>query len=189
MSKMIQVRNVPDRLHRELTRRARARGQNLTDYVQQILEREVARPPALEVFERIGKEGASASWWSRGRSHQTGASVQGGLLRIVVADASALVEYLLRTEHSEWIGAAIGNANHDLHVPAPCDVEVAAALRRAILLGALDEPRAEEAVEDYLDLPITRHGHQSLVVRMLELRNNFSVYDATYVALAGASRR
>ncbi len=94
------------------------------------------------------------------------------------------MEYLLRTEHSEWIGAAIGNANHDLHVPALCDVEVAAALRRAILLGALDEPRAEEAVEDYLDLPITRHGHQSLVVRMLELRNNFSAYDATYVALA-----
>jgi hypothetical protein len=53
MSKMIQVRNVPDRLHRELVRRARARGQTLTDYVQGLLEREVARPPATEVFERI----------------------------------------------------------------------------------------------------------------------------------------
>lgn len=53
MSKMIQVRNVPDRLHRELTRRARARGQTLTDYLQEVLEREVARPPAEEVFERI----------------------------------------------------------------------------------------------------------------------------------------
>lgn len=50
---MIQVRNVPDRLHRELVRRARARGRTLTDYVQEILEREVARPPAEEVFERI----------------------------------------------------------------------------------------------------------------------------------------
>jgi len=53
MSKMIQVRNVPDRLHRELTRRARARGQALTDYIQELLEREVARPPAAEVFDRI----------------------------------------------------------------------------------------------------------------------------------------
>jgi hypothetical protein len=53
MSKMIQVRNVPDRLHRELVRRARARGQTLTDYVQGVLEREVARPPATDVFERI----------------------------------------------------------------------------------------------------------------------------------------
>lgn len=55
MSKMIQVRNVPDRLHRELVRRARARGRTLTDYVQDILEREVTRPPAEEVFERISK--------------------------------------------------------------------------------------------------------------------------------------
>ena len=53
MSKMIQVRNVPDRLHRELTRRAKTRGQTLTDYIQDVLEREVSRPPAAEVFERI----------------------------------------------------------------------------------------------------------------------------------------
>lgn len=53
MSKMIQVRNVPDRLHRELTRRAKARGQPLTEYIQDILEREVARPPAPDVFDRI----------------------------------------------------------------------------------------------------------------------------------------
>jgi antitoxin FitA len=53
MAKMIQVRNVPDRLHRELVRRARLRGQSLTDFVQEILEREVARPPAEEVYERV----------------------------------------------------------------------------------------------------------------------------------------
>ncbi len=53
MSKMIQVRNVPDRLHRELTRRAKARGQALTDYLQDLLEREVARPPVAEVLDRI----------------------------------------------------------------------------------------------------------------------------------------
>lgn len=53
MSKMIQVRNVPDRLHRELTRRARHRGQSLTEYVEEILEQEVARPPAEEVFARV----------------------------------------------------------------------------------------------------------------------------------------
>ena len=53
MPKMIQVRNVPDGLHRELVRRARARGQTLTDYLQEILEREVARPDPGEVFHRI----------------------------------------------------------------------------------------------------------------------------------------
>jgi plasmid stability protein len=53
MGKMLQVRNIPERLHKELRRRAKARGQTLTDYVQEVLEREVARPPAEEVFDRI----------------------------------------------------------------------------------------------------------------------------------------
>jgi antitoxin FitA len=53
MAKMIQVRNVPDRLHRELTRRARSRGQTLTAFVEEILEREAARPAPNEVAARI----------------------------------------------------------------------------------------------------------------------------------------
>jgi antitoxin FitA len=53
MSKMIQVRNVPDRLHRELTKRAKAQGRTLTQFIQELLEREVARPPADEVFDWI----------------------------------------------------------------------------------------------------------------------------------------
>jgi antitoxin FitA len=53
MAKMIQVRNVPDRLHRELTRRARRRGQTLTAFIEEILEREAARPAPEEVATRI----------------------------------------------------------------------------------------------------------------------------------------
>jgi antitoxin FitA len=53
MPKMIQVRNVPDELHAELVKRARARGQTLTDYLQELLEREVARPLPDEVFRRV----------------------------------------------------------------------------------------------------------------------------------------
>ncbi|MFH1765182.1 MAG: hypothetical protein ABIF09_13420 [Gemmatimonadota bacterium] len=50
---MIQVRNVPEGLHNELVRRARVRGQTLTDYLQGILERGVARPDREDVFRRI----------------------------------------------------------------------------------------------------------------------------------------
>lgn len=53
MTKNLQVRDLPDPVHRELKRRAKVRGETLTDYVQDILEREVARPPAEEVFARI----------------------------------------------------------------------------------------------------------------------------------------
>lgn len=53
MSKMIQVRNVSNRLHKELVRRARAEGLTLSGYIEEILEREASRPPSAEVFERI----------------------------------------------------------------------------------------------------------------------------------------
>lgn len=53
MPRNLQVRDLPDPIHRELKRRAKARGETLTDYVQGILEREIARPPAEEVFQRI----------------------------------------------------------------------------------------------------------------------------------------
>lgn len=51
-------------------------------------------------------------------------------------------------------------------------------------MGLVDERRALDAVEDYLDLPLTIHGHRTLVHRIVALRENFSAYDATYVALA-----
>ena len=72
----------------------------------------------------------------------------------------------------------------DLHVPALCDVDVAAGMRRGLLAGILSAERVPEAIDDYLDLPLTRHGHQGLLARILDLRENFSAYDATYVALA-----
>ena len=57
MPKMLQVRHIPDSLHRELKRRAKARGQTLTAFVQEILERELSRAPKEQVFARIaGRE-------------------------------------------------------------------------------------------------------------------------------------
>ncbi|MCK5652192.1 MAG: type II toxin-antitoxin system VapC family toxin [Gemmatimonadetes bacterium] len=102
----------------------------------------------------------------------------------LVVDASAVVEYLLRTERGREVEPSLTSRETALHVPALCDVEVTAALRRGILLGALAEPRAEQALTAYLDLPLTRHGHQALLRRALSLRENFTAYDAVYVALA-----
>lgn len=52
-----------------------------------------------------------------------------------------------------------------------------------MLRRELSWQRATDAVDDYLDLPLTRHNHQALLGRILELGNNISSYDATYVAL------
>ena len=50
---MIQVRNVSDDLHRALKRRAKYRGKTLTDYIKEILEREVSRDDRRAVIDRI----------------------------------------------------------------------------------------------------------------------------------------
>jgi hypothetical protein len=50
---MIQIRNVPERLHQELMRRAKAAGQTLTRYIEDVLRRELSRPGHEEVIRRI----------------------------------------------------------------------------------------------------------------------------------------
>lgn len=102
----------------------------------------------------------------------------------VVADASSLLAYLLRTGPADQIEAVITHPGTTLHVPALCDVEVASTFRRGLLSGSLLPDRHALALGAYLDLPLTRHGHRNLMVRILELRSNFTAYDATYVALA-----
>jgi plasmid stability protein len=53
MSKMIQVRNVPDKLHRTLKSRAAAAGLSLSDYIKRDLEASAARPTFEEVDARV----------------------------------------------------------------------------------------------------------------------------------------
>jgi predicted nucleic acid-binding protein len=53
-----------------------------------------------------------------------------------------------------------------------------ASLRGLALAGRLSEERLTEALADYEAVPILRHGHMGLLPRALELRHNFSAYDA-----------
>ena len=53
MSKMIQVRNVPDTLHRKLKARAAVAGQSLSDYLLAELGRVAARPTRGEMLARL----------------------------------------------------------------------------------------------------------------------------------------
>jgi len=62
----------------------------------------------------------------------------------------------------------------------------AAALRRGINRDRLPLIDAQEALADLADLPINRYDHEPLLGRILDLRNNFTAYDAAYVALAEA---
>lgn len=53
MSRMIQIRHVPDRLHRRLKARAAAQGMSLSDYLRLELERAAAQLSPDEVRERL----------------------------------------------------------------------------------------------------------------------------------------
>ena len=53
MSKMVQIRNVPEALHRKLKVRAAAAGKTLSDYLLTELERLAARPTRDEMLTRL----------------------------------------------------------------------------------------------------------------------------------------
>lgn len=54
--KTLQVRNVPEDLHRRLKMRAAAQGRSLSDLVLEELKRSLDRPTRQEVLERIRAE-------------------------------------------------------------------------------------------------------------------------------------
>ena len=53
MSKMIQIRNVPEALHRKLKARAAEAGMSLSDYLLADLRRSAERPTLEELRERL----------------------------------------------------------------------------------------------------------------------------------------
>ena len=109
-----------------------------------------------------------------------------GLVRFwqLVLDASAIGEYVLRTEAGSEVESVIDEGRPRLHVPALCDVELVSIVRRALLGARLTVERAAEAIDDYLVLPLERHGHLRHLGRIVVLRESFSAYDACYVSLA-----
>ena len=55
MSKMIQVRDVPESVHRTLKSRAAREGMSLSDFIKRELERITERPSIQEWLERTGQ--------------------------------------------------------------------------------------------------------------------------------------
>jgi predicted nucleic acid-binding protein len=103
---------------------------------------------------------------------------------VIVIDASALLEALLRTPAAKAVEQRLFEQRQTLHAPHLLDVEVAQVIRRYAATGELDAERGRAALADLADFPIRRYPHDFLLPRVWELRNNLSAYDAVYVALA-----
>lgn len=103
---------------------------------------------------------------------------------MIVVDASAAAELLLRLPASDEVETAIFDEPGGAHAPSLLDAEVLHVLRRHERGGRIAPERAGEAVADLIDLPITRYPLAPLTEQAWSLRHNLSAYDAFYGALA-----
>jgi len=105
---------------------------------------------------------------------------------LIVIDASALLEILLRTARADQLMDRAFKPSERMHAPHLLDIEVTQVLRRLAQRKELTRARAEQALEDLASLVIERHEHQPLLPRIWQLRDSLTTYDGAYVALAEA---
>jgi predicted nucleic acid-binding protein len=102
---------------------------------------------------------------------------------VLVVDASALAP-ALADDGSDGDTARARLRGHVVVAPELIDLETTSVIRRQLQAGRLDDRRAELALADLVELPLRRAPHRPLLARCWELRENVTVYDAAYVALA-----
>jgi predicted nucleic acid-binding protein len=104
---------------------------------------------------------------------------------VIVVDASVLAP-ALADDGDDGDRARERLRGEELAAPELIDLEVLSTLRRAARAKRLDESRSLQALTDLAAIPLRRVPHLPLLVRVWELRDNLSAYDASYVALAEA---
>lgn len=105
---------------------------------------------------------------------------------MIVVDASALLEVLLRTSRAARIEHIVFAPGQTLAAPYLLDIEIAQVIRRYAAKGDLSDEQGGDALADYADIGVQRYPHDILLPRVWALRHNLSAYYATYVALAEA---
>lgn len=103
---------------------------------------------------------------------------------MIVIESSAMVDALVDEPANPELLAVI--ADSELHAPSLIDYEVASALRGHALGGKLTVRQLEDAADDFSSLVVNRYPLSTMMRPVLDLRGNFTVYDAAYVVLAQA---
>lgn len=105
---------------------------------------------------------------------------------MIVIDASVLANAIGDDQEDGERARDVLREHGDVSAPDLVDVETVAVLRRRWLSGSLTAGRFADGVRDLERLAFDRYPTRRLLWRAFELRDNVSVYDATYVALAEA---
>lgn len=103
---------------------------------------------------------------------------------MIVVDASALVEVLTRSPVAGTVEDFLMRNQDGLHAPHLLDIECAHVIRRYVQLGIMESRHAQASISGLQNFRLVRHSHVPLLGRVWDLREVFSAYDATYVALA-----
>lgn len=103
---------------------------------------------------------------------------------MIVVDASAVLETLLRTPAAAAVDRWLFDSGHTLHAPHLLDIEVAQVVWRYAASGNIDAASGYSALAILQDFPIRRYPNGFLMRRIWALRHNVTAYDAAYVALA-----
>jgi len=104
---------------------------------------------------------------------------------LIVVDASVIAA-ALGDDGADGRKASGRIAGERLAAPELLDLEVVSAFRRLSAAGKLSAERAGAAIIDLGELRVQRVPHRPLLARCWELRENVTVYDAVYIALAEA---
>ncbi len=105
---------------------------------------------------------------------------------MIVLDASAALEILLRGNASEILEARAFASGESLHAPHLIDLEIMQGLRRYAQAEVISPDHGAVLIEIWRGMPVRRWGHEALLRRIFALRGNLTAYDAAYVALAEA---
>ena len=106
---------------------------------------------------------------------------------MIVLDASVVVEVLINGPFAQSIQRSLAERDEPFIAPHLLDIEVMSAFRRMAADRSIDSHRTGELLAGLAALPAERYSHLPLLVRIWELRHNFTAYDATYIALAEAT--
>jgi predicted nucleic acid-binding protein len=105
---------------------------------------------------------------------------------VIVVDASAALEVLLRTPRAGAVEARLFAPGERLNAPHLVDLEIAQVLRRHVAADQMTVARADAALDVWRAFPLDRWPHEGLLGRVWALRETLTAYDAAYVALAEA---
>lgn len=101
---------------------------------------------------------------------------------MIVLDNSAAIELFLNTPRGSLVAQSLeGRA---VYAPQLLAVEFLSVLKRAERAGHISSFRCQQAIQDLQDFGIIWIDVPNLVSAVWKRRHDYSVYDASYVALA-----